>query len=351
MKKLFIAFGLMLLCSVLINARISNVESTPSMPESRCTVPKTATKDREFNCLKGNVHTVKSEAAVFVKKNGQYVKTAVSQTHIVTYDKQGNMIESLTYGSKDYDTKSSVHRIVYNFNSEGVATGWEEYYEGKQIPVKDVYTYDNKGKRIKQTVTYTEYNEQSILILIYDSQGNKVEERSYYPVSIIKDSNQTDTSIEKYLDRFTKYKYDGKNLIQTTNYSKDGSISYKEISTYENGNLKENIGYSADAKGELVRSNRNTFRYDNKGNIIEKIIYNKDDSIQSKTVYGFDEQGYKISEIIYDSNGMIKNQSALKYEYDSQGNWLSYTSDDLKFSERINAGEPFPLELRTITYY
>ena len=351
MKKLFIAFSLMLLCSVLSNARISAIDSTPSMPESRCTVPKLATRDREFDCLKGNVRTVKSESTVFVKKDGQFVKTAVSQTHIVTYDRQGNRIESLTYGSKDYGTESSVNRLVFNFNSKGVATGWEEYSAGKLVPVKNIYTYDNKGNRIKQTVTYDEFNAQSILILVYDSKGNKVEERTYYLVPLIKDDNQTNESIKKYLYRFTKYKYDRKNLIQTTHYNKDGSISSRGIFTYENGNRKEAINYSSDAKGELVRSERMSFKYDKQGNMIEKIIYNQDDSIKTRYVDGYDEQGYRISRIIFDSNGKITSKGFLTYQFDSHGNWLSYTSDDINSSERINAGEPFAAKLRTITYY
>jgi hypothetical protein len=349
MKKYFVTFSLMLVCSLLIDARISSLESTPSMPESRCTVPKTAKTDLEFSCLKGNVHTVKSESAVFVKKDGQYVKVAVSAEQIVTYDKQGNMIERLSRGTKDYGTESNVNRVVYNFDSKGIATGWEEYNSGKQIPVKNIYTYDNKGKRIKQTVTYTE--EQSILILVYDSKSNKVEERTYYPVPIISDSKQTDEFIEKYLYRFTKYKYDGKNLIQTTFYNKEGLITNKVLFTYENGNKKEVIAYSADAKGNLTDKYRTSFNYDGKGNMIEKIVYNKDDSIQNRYVNGFDEQGYRISGIIYDSTGKITSKGSIKYEFDSHGNWLSYTSDDIKSSERINAGEPFAGELRTITYY
>jgi len=350
MKKLFIAFSLTLLCSVLTYARISAIDSTPSMPESRCTVPKSATRDREFDCLKGNVRTVKSEFTVFVKKDGQFVKTAVSQTHIVTYDRQGNKIESLTYGSKDYGTESSVHRIVFNFNSKGIATGWEEYSAGKIVPVKDIYTYDNKGNRIKQTVTYAESNVQSILILVYDSEGNKVEERTYYPVPLINDSKHANQAIEKYLYRFTKYKYDRKNLIQTTHYDKDGSISYQGIFTYENGNRKEAISYSPDAKGELIHSERMSFKYDKQGNMIEKIIYNQDNSIKTRYVDGYDEQGYRVSRIIFDSNGKITSKGSLTYQFDSHGNWLSYTSDDINSSERINAGEPFPAELRTITY-
>ncbi|MFN2393433.1 MAG: hypothetical protein ABR566_15895, partial [Pyrinomonadaceae bacterium] len=107
---------------------------------------------------------------------GQYIKTAVSQEQIITYDKQGNRIERLTQGSKDYGTDSSISRVIFNFNSKGIATGWEEYNSVRPIPVKSIYSYDNKGNRTKQTVTYAESNEQSILILIHDSEGNKVEE-------------------------------------------------------------------------------------------------------------------------------------------------------------------------------
>lgn len=351
MKKFFTAFSLTLFCSVLIDARISNLSSTPSMPESRCTVPKTATTEREFNCLKGNVHTVKSESAVFVKKDSQFVKTAVSKVQILTYDKQGNLIERQSHGTKDYGTESEISRIVFNFNSQGIATGWEEYNSARPIPVKNIYTYDSKGRRIKQTVAYTESNEQSILIFIYDSDGNKVEERSYYPVPITNDSKQTDKYYEKYLNRFTRYKYDGNNLIQTTYYNKTGSITNKVLVIYENGNIKETIAYSADADGNLIDRYRTFFRYDEKGNMIEKIVFNKDDSIKNRYVDGFDEQGYRISRIIYDSNEKITSKSSLTYVYDSHGNWLSYTSDDLNSSERINNGEPFPAELRTITYY
>jgi hypothetical protein len=297
------------------------------------------------------VHTVKSESGVFVKKDGQFVKTAVSQTHIVTYDKQGNRIERVTYGSKDYGTESSVNRIVYNFNSKGIATGWEEYSLGKQIPVKCVFNFDNKGNRIKQTVTYSESNVQAILILIYDIKGNNVEDRSYYPVPIINGDKQTNESLEKYLYRFTKYKYDGKNLIQTTHYNKDGSITNKGIFTYENGNRKEAISYSLDSNGQLTRSGRISFSYDKQGNVIEKKFYNKDDSIQTRYVDGYDEQGFRISRIIFDFNGKITSKGSLTYQFDSHGNWLSYTSDDINSSKKINAGEPFPAELRTITYY
>lgn len=351
MRNQLITLSLMLICTVPVNARFSSIDSIPSMPESRCTVPKTATRDSELNCLKGNVHTVKSESAVFVKKGNQYVKTAVSQVHIATYDKQGNMIERVTYGSKDYGTESSVNRVIYNFNSKGIATGWEEYNSVRPIPVKNIYTYDNKGNRIKQTVTYPESNVQSILILIYDSNNIKIEERTYYPVPIINDKKPTDEFIEKYLYRFTKYKYNGKNLIQTTHYNKDGSISYKGTFTYENGNRKEAVSYSIDASGQLIRSNRISFSYDKQENVIEKIIYNKDDSIQTRYVDGYDEQGYRISRSIFDSNGKITSKSSLTYQFDSNGNWLSYTSDDIKSSERINAGGPFATELRTITYY
>jgi hypothetical protein len=52
MGKHLITLSLMLICTVSVEAGISTIESIPSMPESRCTVPKTAKTDREFDCLK-----------------------------------------------------------------------------------------------------------------------------------------------------------------------------------------------------------------------------------------------------------------------------------------------------------
>lgn len=349
MKKTFIAFCLIILCRGIIDAKCFSITVILGLPESRCTVPKTATKDREFDCLKGKVHTVKSEFVVFVKNGEQFIKTAVSATNIVTYDRQGNRIETLNYGSKDYGTESSFSRVVYNFNSKGIATGWEEYNSVTKFPVKDVYTYDDQGKRIRQTVTYS--SEQSILILTYDSKGRKIEERHYYPVPINSDGKQTDSSIEKYLNRFIKYKYDGNNVIETTDYNKEGSIIGRVLSNYENGNKTEIIVYSTDASANLVRTYRTSFKYDNKGNAIEKIIYNQDDSIKNRYFDAYDERGFRISRIVYDSNGRIVSKGSLTYQLDSHGNWLSYKSDNIKSSERINSGEPFSAELRTITYY
>jgi hypothetical protein len=329
----------------IVYSRESVRDSTPSMPESRCTIPKTAKTDAELSCLKGNVHTVKIENAVFVKKGGNLIKTAVSQVTIATFDKKGNLTERLNKGTKDYGTESSIHRIVYTFDLEGKATGWEEYNEGKPIPVKDVYIYDDKGNRVRQTVTYPSSREQAVLLIVYDSMGNKIEERGYYPVPTFNENKNNSKPDEKYFHKLIKYNYQGKTLTEIIYYYEKNVVTNRVLYTYENGNIKEVVAYALDKNKDLVQFGRTTFEYDEKDNIIEKLIYKADNSIETKHIKGYDNNGFITSHIVYDSKGEIKSNGSLTYNYDSHGNWLSYTTNE----RYVN--QPFPMELRTITYY
>ncbi len=307
-------------------------------PVNKCTVAKTAKRDREFDCLKGNVHIVQSEFAGLVKKDGQYVKDSVSQERTITYDRQGNKTESLVYGF-DYNRNKKVDsRVVYNFNSKGIATGWEDYADGKPIPTKSVYTLDSKENRIKEVVTQADGYVRAILSLIYDSKGNNIER--------IYDDKNAGTNRYKQIDE-----YDEKNLIQSLSYNKAGSITNKRILTYENGNIKEAAGYALDANNELIRVNRNSYRYDATGNMIERIIYNKDDSIQTKYIYGYDEKGNIISIIVYGSDEKLLGKVSITLEFDSQGNWIKHIYNYSNGAEGINSRESHSIESRTITYY
>jgi hypothetical protein len=307
-------------------------------PVNKCIVAKTAKRDREFDCLKGNVHIVQSEFAGLVKKDGQYVKDSVSQERTITYDRQGNKTESLVYGF-DYNRNKKVDsRVVYNFNSKGIATGWEDYADGRPIPTKSVYTLDNKGNRIKQIVTEASGFVRAILTLIYDSKGNNVEK-------IYDDKAPT---ISRFKDI---YEYDQNKLIQTISYNKAGLITNKTILTYENGNIKEGIGYAIDGNNELIRVNRNSYRYDAAGNMIERIIYNKDDSIQIKYIYGYDEKGNIISIIVYGSDGKLLGKVSITLEFDSQGNWIKHIYNYSNGAEGTDSRESHSIESRTITYY
>ncbi len=316
------------------------------MPESRCTIPKTAKTDLEFNCLQGNVHTVKSENAIFVKKDGKYVKAAVSQAKQLTYDNKGNLLEQLSHGTKDYGTEFSISRVVFNFKTNGVATGWVEYgQKGKEIRVRNIYSYDKIGNRTKQIVTYLQSGERSILILTYDSMGNKIKERGYYPVPSNVEIENISEFNSKYFHTLIKYKYHNNSLIETTHYDKENLVRNKIINKYENGNKKEVVSYSLNKNNELVRFGRITYTYDQKGNVIKKTVYKADDSIKTRHIKGYDNRGFVTSHRIYTSNGKLKMKRDLKYNYDSQGNWLSYT-----FSKKPS-NKSFQVELRTITYY
>ena len=180
--------------------------------------------------------------------------------------------------------------------------------------------------------------------------GRRIEKNSYYPVPAGNPA-KTKESIRKYFSRRTEFKFEGFHQIQQGSYKSDGSIASKgEYKIDSRGNRTEVVGHSANG-GVFVRAARITFRFDEKGNVIEKVFYNKDDSVKQRFVDGFDKNGFRNSRIIYDSQGRIKDKHSWLYDYDAYGNWRSIKSEYLSASKRDKSGDPFVARLRTITYY
>ena len=120
------------------------------------------------------------------------------------------------------------------------------------------------------------------------------------------------------------FKYDEKgNEIERNSYISDGSLYYKYTYKYdEKGNeIEENI-YSSD--GSL--SIKYISKYDEKGNKIEYNSYNSDGSLLSKYTYKYDEKGNEIEYNSYNSDGSIDEEETYKYELDKLDNWIKKVS-------------------------
>lgn len=303
MRKQIVAIVLMQLCSVLTEAQISVSNRIVGLNfEGRCTVRKTAKRDREFDCLKGKVHIIQSQIASVAKGEGQYVKEQVTQERTTTYDKKGNKTEEIFYGFDRNRSKYIQSRIVYNFNSKGKAIGWEDYSDGRPIPDKCEYILDRKGNRIKQIITEANGRVRVILTLIYDLKGNNIEKRQ--------DNIGSNIAESKVINTFN----DNGKLTQSIAYNMDGSINHKTTFEYDNeGNKVEAVSYFVKADGDLLFSVKTSLSYDNKGNIIERVIYYRDfvhsKSTYDKSIYGYDKKGSLISTINYGEDGEVKSKT------------------------------------------
>ena len=136
-------------------------------------------------------------------------------------------------------------------------------------------------------------------------------------IEIIKYGNDGSKERTKYLTDWyyiEEYDCDG-NLLKTTSYADDGSITEWEESEYdENGNKTKWLVYAAD--GSITK--REESEYDEDGNKTKWLVYAADGSITKWEESEYDEDGNKTRWLICASDGSIAEWK--EYEHDEEGN-------------------------------
>ena len=87
-----------------------------------------------------------------------------------------------------------------------------------------------------------------------------------------------------------------------------------------------------DKFGELVKDriiNKDVYKFNLRGDVVERIEYNSDGSFVSKHLYKYDSQGNMIEEAEYDDDGSLSSKYLIKY--DSQGNMI----EEIKYEGEI----------------
>lgn len=210
--------------------------------------------------------------------------------------------------------------------------------------------YDEDGKEtVRNTYEYK-----------FDQKGRLIEQTS-------RDIEGTTTT--------TKYAYDkNNNLIESKEYDEDNSLTYKYKYTYDKNNKKTLIE-RYNAKGELIEkigydkegnkipyieydcwfydSDKHFdedeifsafYEYDEKGNLISKKIRAENGKIAEKTTYKHNKYGDIILETNTNKDGKLEYEYTYKHTYDESGNLAlteKYDEDNsleetLEYDERGN---------------
>jgi hypothetical protein len=206
-------------------------------------------------------------------------------------------------------------------------TSWEsDGLKGKVKQKTEIqYLVENQPKEVKKIRYYTSVNKYNIYgnileedqysdeeklsrksLYIYDDKGNNIEEERY---------NEEGKKEGK-----TFYKYDDKgNEIEGIWYDEKEEINVKIQTQYKGKNKKlEWLVYSPDGS-----FSRNVNKYDDKGNNIERVQYNKNEKFNLKLSWKYDKKGNKLEESEYDNNGILKGKKL--YKYDDKGKLIELT--------------------------
>ncbi|MEZ7892567.1 MAG: hypothetical protein QMC67_12540 [Candidatus Wallbacteria bacterium] len=141
------------------------------------------------------------------------------------------------------------------------------------------------------------------------SFGKASEERKQ-TISMIFDNSANLTELIKYnensgIDVKNVLKYDDKgNIIERICYNADGSMKFKEDIEYKYDNssnvTEAKIKNSSDNSSMIL-----SFVYNDKGYLIERTLYSKDGSIDSKQTYIYADNGSLVNVTEYAPNGSI----------------------------------------------
>ena len=318
-------------------AQTTRDNAISSEPLRMCAEPTHPISDKEIDCLHGFINTVHSEIVALVKRGDTYANGQTTQIKDVSYDRQGNAVERIVYGF-DFNYQKHVNsRVVYTYDGQRRATGWEDYADGRPVPAKSIYSYDSRGNRIKETVTQADGKIRAVVTLIYDAKGQNIEKR--YEFGFVPSFGRVANV------------YDGKgNLIQSSAFNAEGKLVSKIVASFDSkGNRIEVEGYGVNSNQEAVLRYKTLYQYDDKGVNTGIQIYGSDGDLRNKTLYQYNDHGYLSSVTNYDKDGAFSGRLVLEYEYDSAGNWTKCTHLNQKMESTLP--ESYYALNRTFTYY
>jgi hypothetical protein len=215
-----------------------------------------------------------------------------TRTSYIKYNKFGNVVEQITYKSKDTLTLE-----VYEYNSIGNRIEYTKHSGGSFIiAYKKLSTYDKNNNLILEAgyngtenfKNVYEYDNKDRLIKIeYYLGGNQLDEKRTF-INVGKKTTVNVYNAAGSLTSKIGLTHDkNDNLIEELSYGQNNQVLEKKNYTYNaDNNLVEEIKYRLDKFYYKI-----TYKYDNRDNIIEINEENPNEGSYVKKTYKYDSKG------------------------------------------------------------
>ena len=199
----------------------------------------------------------------------------------------------------------------------------------KKILSKNVFKYDANGNMIELSFHTADDKVNSTIRSTYDSTGKLIKEET-----ILGNGN---------VDLVSAIKTDAKgNKIEQQDVRPMGNIifNYKYYYKYdEKGQLIERIAY----RGNGTFLFKYIFKYDDNGNKAEWIQQGQDSSVVGRVIYKYNEKNNLAEQTEYHGDGSVKAIYTYSYEFDKKNNWTR--------RKKMQDGKVIEIKERDIKYY
>ena len=259
--------------------------------------------------------------------HGKTQKEFTGKTMAV-YNQQGNKENDYTY-KPDGSLESST---VFNYGKNGVLEQ-EDGYNGDGSPeYTNKYRSDNEGNFISVRLFNGAGDQFLKTVCEYDKDGNETAEINY--TQEIERDKLRDVVQDK-----TIWQHDKEgNIIKEQYIEGDSAVIRTTYFTYDsNGNITERINSE---NGFKIKT---TYKYDSKGNQVEETEFDASGKPVSKIISAYDEKGNPTEQTFLDKDDRLQTHSVFTITYDQQGNWIRKVQN--------NNNRPVTITDREITYY
>jgi hypothetical protein len=202
--------------------------------------------------------------------------------------------------------------------------------EGSKKPVsKNVFKYDGNGNMLELSNYKADGKLNSTIRSTYDASGKLVKEET-----LLGDGT---------VDLVSAIKTDAKgNKIEQEDVRPMGNIifNYKYYYKYdEKGQQIERIAY----RGNGSFLFKYIFKYDENGNKTEWIQEGQDSTVIGKIIYKYNEKNNLAEQTEYSGDASVKAVFTYSYEFDKKGNWIR--------QKKMQDGKVIEVKERNIKYY
>jgi hypothetical protein len=261
-----------------------------------------------------------NERGDVVKESGSDNGFPMIWENTYKYDSHGNMIESVQENSYScskiqnlyvYDSNGKViKQDIISFNSllcgsvvESDTEPWGE--------TKIVFKYDSHGNVVEKNIYSADSATTKKLSYVYDSNGNIIEKIEH---------NSDGSVYQKFIyqydseGRMTEYAiYYPDELMEKATYIYNAEGNVVEHRLYQNDEIFCDDSFSAD--GEYYGSGKFVFKYNSKGEMVEKSFRSSDGSSSIRTTYEYDSHGNRIKTAYYGENSKPYHQTEIRIVY------------------------------------
>ena len=283
-----------------------------------------------------------------IEKTRFFSTESSTRKEIYKYDKKGNLIETI---SLNPDSSYSV-KVTCKYDEKRNLIEKASLNPDGSYSNKKTYRYDEYGNLNEES--YKEYPQEEgdhKVIYEYDKSGNLIEKTIHgsdgRPHKLTYEYNKTGDVIEEnwhYIDvkpyemnykKTTKYD-ENRKLIESSSFNSKGECTGKLTCKYdEHGNIIERINIK---DGRIVT--KTTSKYNDSGDKVRQSIYYSEKSRykdkSQKRIYEYDTKGNMIEKYLYNYNDSLIKKGIYKYiKFDQQQNWTKVIINGNDSSEQF----------------